>query len=94
MNNYLELFPTEQDYIDATDIDFSEAGHYYTVLDAALLMDEMGVVKFLREITRYMNNPMEQHVATQLYRIAEKHERVLLKMTPADQVLYEVNKNV
>jgi hypothetical protein len=94
MNNFELQYNSEEDYIDATDIDFAEAGHFYTVLDAALLIDEMGVVPFLEQVTKSMNNPMEQHVATQLLRIAMKHERVLLKMTPADHVLYEVNKDV
>ena len=90
----LDMFYNEQEnYIDATAIDFAEAGHYYTVLDAALLIDDMGVVKFLEQATKSMNNPMEQHIATQLLRIAVKHERVLLKMTPADHVLYEVSKD-
>jgi hypothetical protein len=90
MNNCLDL---DDNYIDATDIDFSEAGHFYTILDAALLIDEMGVVAFLRDITRHMNNPMEQHVATQLCRVAEKYEHILLKMRRADEVLYAVNKD-
>jgi hypothetical protein len=94
MNNFELQYNSEEDYIDATAIDFAEAGHFYTVLDAALLIDEMGVVPFLEQVTKSMNNPMEQHVATQLLRIAMKHERVLLKMTPADHVLYEVNKDV
>lgn len=95
MNNSLDMFfNSEDNYIDATAIDFAEAGHFYTVLDAALLIDDMGVVAFLEQVTKSMNNPMEQHIATQLLRIAQKHERALLKMIPADQLLYEVNKNV
>ena len=95
MSNNLDMFfDKEENYIDATAIDFSEAGHFYTVLDAALLIDDMGVVAFLEQVTKSMNNPMEQHIATQLLRIAIKHERALLRMIPADQLLYEVNKNV
>jgi hypothetical protein len=94
MNTNLELLSSEENYIDATDIDFSEAGHFYTVLDSALLIDEMGVVPFLRDVTRHMMNPIEQHVLTQLLLIAEKHERVLYSMRRADEVLYEVNKDV
>jgi hypothetical protein len=92
MNTNLELL--SDNYIDATDIDFSEAGHFYTILDSALLIDDMGVVPFLRDVTRHMMNPMEQHVLTQLLLIAEKYEHVLLKMRRADEVLYEVNKDV
>jgi hypothetical protein len=70
-----------------SDADLAEAGHFYTILDTSHLIDDMGVVPFLRDVTRYMNNPMEQHVLTQLLRIAEKYEHVLLKMDNADEVL-------
>lgn len=95
MNNSLDMFfNSEDNYIDATAIDFAEAGHFYTVLDAALLIDEMGVVPFLEQVTKSMNNPQAQHEATQLLLIAKKFEHVLLRMRRADEVLYEVNKDV
>ena len=88
MNNSLDLFSNDKDYIDTSDVDYVEAGHYFTLLDASHLIDNMGVVPFLREATRLMNSPQEQHVLTQLLRIAETHERVLLKMERADEVLH------
>lgn len=74
-----------EEYISNEDL--AEAGHYYTILDTSHLIDDMGVLPFLREVTRTMNNPMEQHVLTQLLLIAEKYENVLLKMPRADEVL-------
>lgn len=70
-----------------TQENFTEAQHYFEVFDCAQFIDESGVVVALREIVRYMNNPQEQHVMSQLLRIAEKYEHVLLKMDNADEVL-------
>lgn len=91
MNNYIDLLG--DNYIDTSGQDYVEAGHYFTILDASHLMDNMGTVEFLREVARTMNNPIEQHIATQLLLIAEKHERVLYAMRRADEVLYAVNKD-
>lgn len=89
MNN----FELTSNYIDTSDEDYVEAGHYFTILDASHLMDNMGTLEFLREVVRTMNNPIEQHLATQLLLIAEKHQRVLYSMRRADEVLYAVNKD-
>lgn len=83
--NTTDLFNPEED--------FREASEYYTLLDASHLIDDMGVLPFLRETVRTMNNPTEQHVLTQLLLIAEKYEHVMLKMKRADEVLYEVYRD-
>jgi hypothetical protein len=72
--------------------DYYEAHKHYTMCDAAHVIDQFGVIDFLRGVTPLMKHPQEQHVLTQLLLIAEKYEHVLLKMDRADRVLYEVKR--
>jgi hypothetical protein len=85
-------FSLEQQDNEASEVAYEEAHRHFVMCDSARLVDNFGVLSFLRHVTPLMNNPQEQHVLTQLLLIAEKYEHVLLKMTPADRVLYEVNK--
>lgn len=79
---------------DFSDHDYEEAHRHFTMSSSANIVDYYGVIAFLRGVTPLMNNPQEQHVMTQLLSIAEKYEHVLLKMTPAERVLFEVNRDV
>ena len=85
-----EQFCLEQQDFD--DYDYYEAHKHYTLCDAAHVLDQFGVLEFLRGVTPLMKHPKEQHVLTQLQLIAEKYEHVLLKMERADRVLYEVKR--
>lgn len=89
MNTQLSL-----DTSVVTDADFLEAHNYFNAIDSAELIDDLGIVYFLRDVVPLMNNPMQQHMTTQLLLLAEKYEHVLLKTHRADEVLYEVNRNV
>jgi hypothetical protein len=84
-------FSLEQQDFD--DYDYYEAHKHYTLCDAAHVLDQYGVVEFLRGVSPLMKHPREQHVLTQLLLLAEKYEHVLLKMDRADRVLYEVNRD-
>jgi len=89
MNNSLDFSLEQQDF---NDYDYYEAHKHYTLCDAAHVLDQYGVLEFLRGVTPLMKHPREQHILTQLQLIAEKYEHVLLKMERADKVLYEVNR--
>ena len=92
--NYIDN-TTKQFCLEQQDFDvyaYYEAHKHYTMCDAAHVLDQYGVIEFLRGVTPLMKHPREQHVLTQLQLIAEKYEHVLLKMEPADKVLYEVNR--
>ena len=78
-------FSLEQQDFDA--YDYYEAHKHYTLCDASHVLDQFGVIEFLRGVTPLMKNPREQHVLTQLLLVAEKYEHVLLKMERADEVL-------
>ena len=93
--SYIDTTPSKQfclEQQDFDDYDYYEAHKHYTLCDAAHVLDQFGVLEFLRGVTPLMKHPREQHVLTQLQLIAEKYEHVLLKMEPADRVLYEVNR--
>ena len=94
--SYIDTTPSKQfclEQQDFDDYDYYEAHKHYTLCDAAHVLDQFGVLEFLRGVTPLMKHPREQHVLTQLQLIAEKYEHVLLKMEPADRVLYEVNRD-
>lgn len=78
---------------EPTAYDYEDAHKHYTLCDVSHVIDDYGVMEFLRGITPLLNSPREQHVMAQLLQIAEKYEHVLLKMERADTVLYEVNRN-
>jgi len=77
---HTNALPFQDFELDSPAVDLSEAAEFYTLIDSANLVNELGAVPFLTKLVKLVDNPSEQHVLWQLLQVAEQADTAIYHM--------------